>query len=351
MQQLSKRQRVILEYIHAHPQTSNREIVQHLQEVFDVVSRVTIVRDIQHLLQEGVIQKQGEGRSVTYQAAENSPLMRYIDVADYFSQEADERTNISERFDMQVMQGLHDVFTPQELKELETLNTIYLQQKKTLPTRVIQKEFERLTIELSWKSSQIEGNTYSLIDTELLITEHKEAEGHSKQEAIMILNHKRALDYILQHYTQFQKLTLAHVQDIHRLLVEGLDVQFGFRTHPVGIVGTRYRPLDNQHQIREAMEKAIEAINHATDPFTKAFIALLMLAYIQPFEDGNKRTSRLIANALLLAYEVCPLSFRSIQESDYKKAVIVFYEQHSARYLKQLFIEQFRFAVRHYFFA
>ena len=87
------------------------------------------------------------------------------------------------------------------------------------------------------------------------------------------------------------------------------------------------------------------------DPFSKAIFMILMISYIQPFEDGNKRASRLLGNAILLANNACPLSYRSINEADYKKAVIIFYEQNSARLFKELFIEQFKFAVSNYFQA
>jgi len=74
-----------------------------------------------------------------------------------------------------------------------------------------------------------------------------------------------------------------------------------------------------------------------------------LISYIQPFEDGNKRTARLAGNAILLANNVCPLSFRSIEESDYKKATLLFYEQNNARFLKELFISQFKFSINNYF--
>jgi len=78
---------------------------------------------------------------------------------------------------------------------------------------------------------------------------------------------------------------------------------------------------------------------------------MLLIAYIQPFEDGNKRTSRLMGNAVLLAHDICPLSYRSVKDSEYKKAVLLFYEQNNISYFKQLFIEQFKFAVNNYFGA
>ena len=208
---------------------------------------------------------------------------------------------------------------------------------------------ERVTIELSWKSSKIEGNTYTLLDTESLIKEHKEAVGHTKEEAAMILNHKKALDHILGSKNKLKALSLRAIEDVHRLLVDGLNVNFGLRSRAVGITGTAYRPLDNKHQITEAMEKAVMEINKMEDAWNKALTALLLIAYIQPFEDGNKRASRLLANACLLAHNACPLSFRSIDETEYKKALTVFYELNNATLMKKLFIEQWRFAVQNYF--
>ena len=92
-----------------------------------------------------------------------------------------------------------------------------------------------------------------------------------------------------------------------------------------------------------------DAANKIKDPFAKAFAAVILLSYIQPFEDGNKRTARLLGNAVLLAHGACPLSYRSINEADYKKATLLFYEQMSARFFKELFIKQFQFAVENYF--
>ena len=230
--------------------------------------------------------------------------------------------------------------------------TVMKKESKTCPPAIIKKEFERLTVELSWKSSQIEGNTYSLIDTEILIKENKEAEGHKKEEAVMILNHKKALEYIIGNRNEFKNLTLRKIEDVHGLIIDGLSVAKGLRKKAVGITGTKYRPLDNEYQIREMMEKTVDVVNKKLDdPFSKAIFTTLMISYIQPFEDGNKRASRLLGNSILLANNACPLSYRSINEADYKKAVIIFYEQNSARFFKELFIEQFKFAVSNYFLA
>ncbi len=94
----------------------------------------------------------------------------------------------------------------------------------------------------------------------------------------------------------------------------------------VGVVGTRYRPIDNEFQIKEALEKTVKIINTVGNPLLKSLIAILLISYIQPFEDGNKRTSRMLGNALLLAYSFCSTFLLvSIEEVDYKKAMILFY--------------------------
>jgi len=107
----------------------------------------------------------------------------------------------------------------------------------------------------------------------------------------MVLNHKTALDYVLQSPEYFRLLSVSKIEEVHRLLTSGLRVASGIRQGMVGIVGTNYRPLDNSYQIKEALQHLISTVNQTENPVEKALIAVLMIAYIQPFEDGNKRTS------------------------------------------------------------
>jgi len=351
MSKLTTRQLKIFNFIKERKEAGNKEILEYLQKEIDQISRITAIRDINILLDEGLIKKEGKGRNVKYSTTTKSFILAYFDVEKYFKIEPDQRQIAYGRFNFNIFKELKNIFSKEESLELKRLNSKYQQRLKKLTSAILKKELERITVELSWKSSKLEGNTYSLIDTEVLIKEHKEAKGHTKEEAIMILNHKNALDYILDKKSDFKKITLRKIEDIHRLIVKDLDVETGIRKQMVGITGTRYRPLDNQHQIKEAMENLIRVLNKTGDPFLKSLFAMLMIAYIQPFEDGNKRTSRLFGDAILLAHKICPLSFRSIDEAEYKKAIILFYEQNSARYFKELFIEQFKFAVDNYFLA
>lgn len=352
MEKLNKREFNILEFIRKNKRASNAEIANHLESASVEASRITVVRSVNALIKAGLVERKGEGRSVYYEEKQINLLLAYFDPEEYFKKSPDERSVAFEKFNFGIFDNIGEIFSKSELDGLKNLNDGYVKRIKKLSPVIIKKEFERLTVELSWKSSQIEGNTYSLIDTEILIKENKEAEGHKKEEAIMILNHKKALDYILENKNNFKNLSLRKIEDVHGIIVDGLSVTKGLRKKAVGITGTKYRPLDNEYQIKEAMEKMIEFANKKlTDPFSKAIFTTLMISYIQPFEDGNKRASRLLGNAVLLSGSACPLSYRSINEADYKKAVILFYEQNSARFFKELFIEQFKFAVSNYFLA
>lgn len=346
MQQLNQRQQKIIDYISKNNKVSNSEIMAFLG---NEVSRFTVLRDLVLLSKEKLVKKEGKGRAVHYMLLSNSVINYFFDPKIYFEKGPDQREVKCKIFNLDVIDNLQYLFLEKETNDLKTTNNKYLERIKRIDKSFFKKEVERLTIELSWKSSQIEGNTYSLIDTEMLIKERIEAEGHKKEEAIMILNHKHAIDYIFINKDEFKKLSLFQIEKIHELLTRGMDVKKGVRVGPVRITGTKYMPIENKIKIIKSLHSAIDKINALKDPFSKAIALILMISYIQPFEDGNKRTARILGNAVLLANDACPLSYRSASESDYKKAILLFYEQNSARFFKELFIEQFNFAVDNYF--
>ncbi|MDR0753320.1 MAG: Fic family protein [Holosporaceae bacterium] len=347
---MNKRQQEILKFIYVEKLVSASSIHEHIINLFhESIARITIIRDLDFLLKNEFIKKQGLARNVKYCSISSNPLLEYFNVTDYFKNDCDDRSIKNRTFCFDIFDHLHDLFSVKELLEMEQINEKFRYNLKKLSPVMLKKEFERLTIEFSWKSSHIEGNTYSLLDTEHLIKENIEAEGHSKEEAIMILNHKRVFDYIFQNAPYYQEITLAKIEDLHRMLTVNLGIFSGLRSSPVGIVGTNYKPLGNKHQINDAMCKLIDVVKATKAPFEKAFIMTLMISHIQPFEDGNKRTSRILANAILLAHNYCPLSYRSVNEVEYKKAIILFYEQNSAVCFKKIFVEQFKQALEKYF--
>ncbi len=344
IKQLNKRQEQILAIIETRQSVAVSDIIELLSDF----SRITIIRDLNLLLKNKYLERIGRGRSVAYNLSKQYLLIKPIDVEKYFKVLPDKR-EVMEHFNFKLFGSIASLFTAEEKQELNWLTEKYRQQIKKINKNKLKQEFERLTIELSWKSSAIEGNTYSLLETEALIKNGKLAKGHKREEATMILNHKSALDYIRKNAGGFKNISVKKIIEIHSLLTAKLNIAMGLRQGLVGIVGTKYRPLDNQYQIKEALESACKAVNKEKDPLEKALILMILIAYIQPFADGNKRTGRLSANAILLAHKLCPLSYRSVDEIEYKKAVILFYEQNNISYFKKLFIEQFEFAVNNYF--
>lgn len=351
MIRLNERQKLLLSILEKKGALPISSVVAEVAVTWAAVSKITLIRDLVVLSKSGFVLPRGKGRSAHYVISPRYALIKPLDVVTYFKQELDSRSTRT-RFNFDVFSLLKtDVFTDHEKKILETLDKGYRDRVRSLAPTLLRQELERLTIELSWKSSQIEGNTYTLLETERLIRERKKAPGHDQHEATMILDHKRTLDFIREHQRSFSKLSIPKIETIQALLIQGLGIPRNIRKSAVGIVGTRYMPLANSFQIREALEKTCKLVNREKNVFAKAILLMVLIAYIQPFEDGNKRTSRLTGNAILMAHGSCPLSYRSVNEGEYKKAVILFYEQQNLTYFKQLFIEQFEFAVKNYFQA
>lgn len=344
---ITRRQQAILEIISKHQSVSISQIQEQLPEA---VSMPTLNRDVAALVGMGHLVKIGKGRATTYQLSPSYQLFMPVDPDRYFETDPDAR-DIVATFNRDLLATLESVplFTPQELTDLEVLKHEYQQNIAAISPAIYQKELERLTIELSWKSSQIEGNTYSLLETERLFIEKQAAEGKSQEEATMLLNHKLCLDFLLERKELGKSLNIATLEEIHSLLIKDLGVSRNLRTRLVGITGTAYKPLDNQHQIKEAVEEMCRVINTKQNGFEKALLAVVLISYIQPFEDGNKRTGRMASNALLVADGACPLSFRSVDSLEYKKAMLLFYEKNNLSAFKELFLHQVEFAVKNYF--
>lgn len=345
---ISSREQKIIELLLKNSALRSSEVHEGLLKLEDDASLVTVKRLLSDMVSKGVLLATGSGRSFSYSISTLGRIYANIDARVYCAIDPDKRYGLKS-FNEQVFLDIPSaVFSDEELQGFELATTEYVRRTTDLPPAIEKRELERLVIELSWKSSKIEGNTYTLLDTEKLILEQKEAPGHTRAEAQMIINHKNAFTFIREHRTFFKKLSRAHLEELHAILVKDLNVGQGLRERVVGITGSIYRPLDNIHQVREALELLITCVDRIEAPYGKALIALLGLSYIQPFEDGNKRTARLLANAILLAYGCAPLSYRSVEEVDYREAMLVFYEINSIMPFKKIFIDQYEFAAKNY---
>lgn len=340
--------REILQYLHYNPLSTREEIRVgvNFRE-----SDATLKRLIAMAVKDGNIIVEGKARATRYRLSDYAHLLMPLSLDTYFAKDVDER-QIQVGFNFDVINNQLSkvaLFTDDELERLNALQAEFRKNIAEMSENEYRREMARLGIDLSWKSSQIEGNTYSLLETERLLRESKTADGKTKEEAMMLLNHKDALLFVLDNPDFLQTLTIGSIEDIHSLLTKELSVDKGLRHRRVGITGTNYRPLDNEFQIREAMRDMCDLINSRSNVFEKALLALLLLSYIQPFMDGNKRTARITSNALLIANGYCPLSFRTVDSIDYKKAMLIFYEQNNLYAFKQIFISQYEFAVKEYF--
>lgn len=344
---LERRHTEIFNFIQTHENCSTGEIHKEYETSF---SYATVKRILSQLLSERFIITVGKGKGTRYLISPSYELLNSIDLESYYQKEIDER-EIKENFNIDIFELLYksEILTKAELLKLTHLQEKYQENISQLSDHEYKKELERLAIDLSWKSSQIEGNTYSLLETERLLKDKETAAGKTKEEAIMLLNHKDALDFIVEHPNYLIPLTISKIEDIHSLLIKELAVDKNLRKRRVGISGTNYRPLDNEFQIREALESTCNLVNKKENIFEKALLILVLISYIQPFIDGNKRTARIVSNAVLMNYKHCPISFRTVDSVDYKKAMLLFYEQNNISRFKEIFINQFEFAVKTYF--
>lgn len=345
---LNQNQIEILSIVKDNPSLSSKEIHNKLEVE---IGYATTKRAIATLLAENFLIQIGSGRGTKYELSKEYEIHRPIDIDEYFLKEIDER-KIKTQFNLNLISEVlthTNLFSSKELDYLNNLQKKYQKNISVLSEFEYKKELERLAIDLSWKSSQIEGNTYSLLETERLLKEKETASGKSKDDATMLLNHKEALDFLIDDPQYVNPLTISRIEDIHSLLVKDLGVNRNIRKRKVGISGTNYKPLDNEHQIREALSEMCELVNNKENVFEKALLLLVLLSYIQAFADGNKRTARIISNAALICNNYCPISFRTIDSIEYKKAMLLFYEQNNISAFKKIFIDQFKFAVETYF--
>ena len=199
----------------------------------------------------------------------------------------------------------------------------------------------RLLIDLSWNSSRLEGNTYSLLETERLLQLGEAAAGKDAQEAQMILNHKSAIEMLVEYSDEigFNRYTILN---LHALLSENLLADASacgrLRRISVGIGGTVFHPLDVPQLIKECFQQILDTAAAISDPFEQSFFVMVHFPYLQPFEDINKRVSRLAANLPFIRRNLSPLSFVDVPERAYVDAILGVYELNRVELLRDVYV-------------
>lgn len=233
--------------------------------------------------------------------------------------------------------------------------TSYLSEKNRLHLWEIGKSFQhqrpagtyareilsRLLIDLSWNSSRLEGNTYSLLETERLLSSGETADDRSSFETQMILNHKNAIEFLVDTADEitFNRYTILN---LHALLSDNLlgnsEASGRLRAISVAIHGTVFRPLAIPQLIDECFQQVLDKAAAINDPYEQAFFAMVQFPYLQPFEDVNKRVSRLAANIPFIKNNLCPLSFTDVSDQAYIDSMLSVYEFNRIELLRDLFI-------------
>jgi len=349
----------ILEEIGRHAEGIGMDTLHAYVE--DAISRRSLQRRLALFVAEGRLVREGKQRGVRYRPAPTSGELNMstpvalVEVAggDYIpiSPEGKEiRNHICRPRQMRTPVGYNQSFLeayypnetsylPPELRsQLHTLGTPP-DGDRTAGT-FARNIMNRLLIDLSWASSRLEGNTYSRIDTERLIEFGQAAEGKDALETQMILNHKAAIE-LLVNEVDLVDFTPYTIFSLHAVLSDGLlaDRSAGgrIRHRPVEIGGSVYMPIAMPQRLDELFRIILSMAQEICDPFEQSFFVMVHLPYLQPFEDVNKRVSRLAANIPLIRHNLCPLSFIDVPERAYIDAMLGVYEQNRIELLRDVF--------------
>ena len=317
-------------------------------------SRRTLQRRLERLCEMGELIPQGEGRGRRYHLARTDPSPVVRDEAEGMDWLSAEAREIRRLVRLPTGKRRPVGYDPDFLGSYQPNRSFYL----TLETRqrlaaigqgltdlpagtYLRQILDRLLIDLAWNSSRLEGNTYSLLETQRLLELGESADGKTTRDAQMILNHKAAIEMLADPAEEigFNRYTVCN---LHALLSDNLLIDPAacgrLRSRPVGISGTVFHPLEVPQRIEENFLLILSKANEIEDPFEAAFFVMVQLPYLQAFEDVNKRVSRLAANIPMIRHNFCPLSFVDVEADDYVHALIGVYELQRIEYLRDVFV-------------
>ncbi len=343
--------KAILAAISAAP--AGLTISQVTRALDEVTARRTLQYRLQRLVEAGQLSMSGSKRSARYTIATPhrdgaAPPTAVVPISPAGRAALDHvRQPVAARAPVGYDRAFLEAYRPNETfylgaHEREHLAQIGVQGSGAAPAGTYAKRIlDRLLIDLAWNSSRLEGNTYSLLDTRRLIDFGQEAEGRAHREAQMILNHKDAIEFLVQSAGEigFNRYTILN---LHALLANNLlaDPQaVGRLRHiAVGIERSVFHPLETPQLIEECFDQLLASAEAINDPFEQAFFIMAQLPYLQPFDDVNKRVSRLAANIPLVRANLAPLSFTDVPDDLYTQAMLAVYERRDIALLKDVFL-------------
>ena len=351
----------LVDLISAHPDGIGIDAL--LQSIGGSLQRRSLQRRLATLIKQGRVQMFGESRAVRYRRAPcviTASIQEDASASDQVSAEVYVPTSPEGEeikayvrqarqlrppvgYKLAFLEQYHPnqtAYLPQGLRD--QLHALGRSPAEQTPAGTFARDIlNRLLIDLSWASSQLEGNTYSRLDTERLIEFGQAAEGKGALETQMILNHKDAIEYLVRD-PEHANLTTATIIALHAFLSDGLMADptacGRIRSRAVEIGGSVYLPVALPQRLEELFGIVIQMAAEIHDPFEQAFFLMVHLPYLQPFEDVNKRVSRLAANIPFIRHNLCPLSFIDVPEQAYVDAMIGVYELNRVELLRDVFV-------------
>ena len=326
------------------------------------ISRRTLQRRLSTLIEQKRIISEGEGRAIKYRlapiigtiaATEEADVMLatvevYVptspegeEIKTYVRQPRQQRKPVSYRNEfLEQYHPNQTAYLPESLRA--QLHSLGRSPAKQTPAGTFARDIlNRLLIDFSWASSKLEGNTYSRLDTERLIEFGQAAEGKDALETQMILNHKTAIEYLVRD-TEHAGITPETIIALHAFLSDGLmpdPLTCGrLRKRAVEIGGSVYLPIAMPQRLEELFGIVMSMAAEIRDTFEQSFFLMVHLPYLQPFEDVNKRVSRLAANIPLIQHNLCPLSFIDVPQQAYVDAMLGVYELNRIELLRDVFV-------------
>ena len=337
--------------------------------------RRTLQRRLDRLVKKGQILPRGEGRGRRYVLAREAGRTAYPrvevrrstvaepeDDREWLSAEAREiefliNRPLSSRIPVGYKDGFLDAYQPNDTaylspelrRELAEMGRVGMTH---LPAGTyVRQVLSRLLIDLSWNSSRLEGNTYSLLETQRLLEVGEMADGRAAEETQMILNHKAAIEMLADQAFEigFNRFTICN---LHALLSDNLladpNMCGRLRFRAVGIGGSVFHPIEGPQRIEARFLEILKKAEAIEDTFEQAFFVMVHLPYLQPFEDVNKRVSRLAANIPLIRGNLCPLSFIGVEPGDYITGLLGVYELNRIEYLRDVLAQAYRRSCERY---
>lgn len=343
----------ILQAITRHPKGISAAKLR--QTLRPTIPYRTLLRRLDKLMTAGKIRKEGKARNTLYKFCEDdttssrameqafglllSPTALQLKARVNRPLSARKSVNYNMQFLKKYQPNTSFYLSPQERKHLLDIGQ---QSAKKQPAGTFARNIlDRFLIDLSWNSSRLEGNTYSLLETDKLLIKGKTVAGKTALETQMLINHKAAIEFMAESsdLLAFNHFTICN---LHGFLSDALlgdpSASGRLRTIAVEIHGTCYHPLDIPQLIEEYFRDILTKAAEIKDPFEQAFFALVQIPYLQAFQDVNKRVSRLAANIPFFKNNLCPISFVDVDEKNYIEGLLAIYEMNRIELLKEVFI-------------